>query len=83
MVFLRNVSGNVNARKIVKSILDLAKSLDMMTLTEGVETEEAVEFLQEAGCGRLQGYFYGKPMVYEDILKKLEDGTYRLSDKYI
>lgn len=83
MVFLRNFSGNENARKIVKSILDLAKSLNMMTLTEGVETEEAVEFLQEAGCGRLQGYFYGKPMVYEDILKKIEDGTYRLSDKYI
>ena len=51
--------------------------LDMMTLSEGVETQEAVDFLREAGCGRLQGYFYGKPMPYEDIIAKIEDGTYR------
>ena len=83
MVFLRNFSGNENSKKIIKSILELAKSLDMMTLTEGVENDEAVKFLQEAGCGRLQGYFYGKPMTLEDILARIADGTYVLSDKFI
>lgn len=83
MVFLKGFSGNDNAHKIIKSILDLARDLDMMTLTEGVETQEAVDFLQGAGCGRLQGYFYGKPMTYEEILAKLQDGTYRLSEHFI
>ncbi|MCR4926403.1 MAG: hypothetical protein K5927_00335 [Lachnospiraceae bacterium] len=35
------------------------------------------------GCGRLQGYFYGKPMTLDDILAKIADGTYVLSDKFI
>ncbi len=83
MVFLKNFTGNDNAHKIIKSILDLAKELGMMTLTEGVETQEAVDFLQGAGCGRLQGYFYGKPMTYEEIYAKLQDGTYRLAAEFI
>ena len=48
-----------------------------------VETEEAVDFLREAGCGRLQGYFYGKPMRYEELLEKINDGTLKLSEKHI
>lgn len=76
MEFLRNFNGNERSRNIIGSIIDLTRSLDMMTLSEGVETQEAVDFLKEAGCGRLQGYFYGKPMPYEDILAKIEDGTY-------
>ena len=77
MEFLKNFSGNENSRKIISTIIELAQKLDMMTLSEGVETQEAVDFLREAGCGRLQGYFYGKPMPYEDIIAKIEDGTYR------
>ena len=83
MVFLKNFTGNENAHKIIKSILDLAKDLGMMTLTEGVETQEAVDFLQSAGCGRLQGYFYGKPMTYDEIYAKLQDGTYKLAEEFI
>lgn len=82
MVFLRNFAGNENARKIIRSILDLAGELNMMTLTEGVESEEAIEFLQKAGCGRLQGYYFGKPMIYEDILARLKDGTYKLAESF-
>ena len=77
MEFLKNFSGNENSRKIISTIIELAQKLDMMTLSEGVETQEAVDFLREAGCGRLQGYFYGKPMPYEDIIAKIKDGTYR------
>ena len=81
MEFLKNFSGNMNSRKIISSVINLAKSLNMRTLCEGVETQEAVDFLREAGCGRLQGYYYGKPMVYEEILDKINDGTYRVSDR--
>jgi len=80
MEFLKNFSGNKDSRKIIRSIISLANELDMMTLTEGVETQEAVDFLKESGCGRLQGYFFGKPMPYEDILDKIGNGTFRLHD---
>ena len=83
MVFLKNFEGNQNSRKIIQSILELAKSLNMKTLTEGVETKEAVDFLHDAGCGRLQGYYYGKPMAYEEVLNGLEEGKYQLSENLI
>lgn len=83
MEFLKNFHNNQNSRKIISSIINLANSLNMMTLSEGVETEEAVDFLREAGCGRLQGYFYGKPMRYEELLEKINDGSLKLSEKHI
>ena len=83
MEFLKNFHNNQNSRKIISSIINLANSLNMMTLSEGVETEEAVDFLREAGCGRLQGYYYGKPMRYEELLEKINDGTLKLGEKQI
>lgn len=83
MVFLKNFGENPNSERIIKSIIELATSLNMKTLTEGVETQAAVEFLRKAGCGRLQGYFYGKPMKYEDVLAKIKNGEYTLSKQLI
>ncbi len=70
MVFLRGFKDNPNSRKIIKRVIELAEDLGINTLTEGVETEEMVEFLAEAGCGRLQGYYYGKPMPIHDFREK-------------
>jgi len=83
MEFLKNFHNNENSRKIISSIVNLAGELNMLTLSEGVETEEAVDFLREAGCGRLQGYYYGKPMRYEEILEKINDGSLKLGEKQI
>ncbi len=81
MVFLRGFSGNINSRIIIKNIIDLANKLHMETLAEGVETQEAVEFLNESGCDRLQGFYYGKPQTYDEILDKINDGTYKLAEE--
>ena len=80
MEFLRNFSGNGNSRNIISSIIALAEKLNMQTLCEGVETQEAVDFLREAGCGRLQGFYYGKPMPYKEILEKIENREFLLPD---
>lgn len=78
MEFLKCFDVNKNTRKIVETIIELAEKLEMKTLAEGVEDQSAAEFLKEAGCGRQQGYYYGKPMPYEEILARLKDGTFRL-----
>ena len=83
MEFLKNFHNNENSRKIISSIVNLAEDLHMLTLSEGVETEEAVDFLREAGCSRLQGYYYGKPMRYEEILEKIKDGSLKLGTTQI
>ena len=78
MKFLSNFSDNQKARQIIKNVINLANDLQMQTLTEGVETQEAYEFLREIGCGKLQGYLFGKPMPKAEFEAKLEDGTYTI-----
>ena len=78
MKFLSNFNGNKKARQILKNVINLAKDLEMQTLTEGVETQEAYEFLRENGCEKLQGYLFGKPMSKQDFLSKLSDSTYTI-----
>jgi EAL domain-containing protein (putative c-di-GMP-specific phosphodiesterase class I) len=47
---------------IVKTIIALAKNLNMKVIAEGVETKEQKEFMYENGCHEIQGYFYARPM---------------------
>ena len=55
----------------------------MKTLTEGVETEEQSKFLEEVGCGRLQGYLYGKPYKLEEFEGKIEEGKIVISENIL
>ena len=61
------------SRTILKSIISLAKALDMEVITEGVETPEQVEFLTEFGCDVFQGYYFAKPMPIKDFEKNYLD----------
>ncbi|RNF51077.1 phosphodiesterase [Marinomonas hwangdonensis] len=51
---------------IVKSTIQLAKSLDMKVIAEGIETKEQATLLIAMGCNTLQGYYYGKPSPMTD-----------------
>ena len=61
----------------------MADQIGMKTLCEGVETSEQAAFLEEACCGRLQGYLYGKPLSYDDLFARIKNGEYRLSKELI
>mgnify|MGYP001175449248 FL=1 len=63
--FIRNLT-NSN-RAIVKTIIALAKALQVKVIAEGVETEEHERFLQELNCDEVQGYYYSKPISASDI----------------
>ena len=78
MQFLRNFSDNDKVRPILKSIVNLAKDIGMQTLTEGVESEDAFEYLRSIGCERVQGYLFGKPMPKERLLEGITSGSYRV-----
>ncbi|WP_194608894.1 EAL domain-containing protein [Clostridium vitabionis] len=54
------------SRQIITSVVTMARMLGVQTLAEGVETREQVDFLKKIGCGRIQGFYYGQPMMYED-----------------
>ncbi len=56
-------------RAIIKSIIQVAKNLNVKVLAEGVETEEQFTFLRDNGCDIVQGYYFYKPMPASEIEK--------------
>ena len=56
---------NEDSRKIIRSIVLMAKEMGIHVLAEGAETKEHVDFLRSIGCEKIQGYYYGRPMPYE------------------
>ena len=58
---MANLTTRPDCAAIVCAITELAKSLDIRTTAEGVETQEQLELLRAAGCTRLQGYPLGFP----------------------
>ncbi len=65
MEFLRDMEGNQRSKTIVQSVIDMAKSLGIRTLVEGVETRSQRDFLRAAGCDMMQGYLFSKPIPLE------------------
>ena len=83
MDFLRGFKGTAKEKALISCVINLAEEIGMKTLCEGVETMEQAEFLESAHCGRLQGYLYGKPLSYDELLKKIKGGEYKLSKDVI
>ena len=61
------------SRDIMRSAITMAQDIGIRTLAEGVETLEQVEFLKSVGCGRLQGYYYGRPEPIEDMFLHMQE----------
>ncbi len=65
ILFVREISKN-NDSAIVDSIIQMAKSLDLITVAEGVETTTQLDYLHSKGCDLFQGYLLSKPLSEED-----------------
>jgi PAS domain S-box-containing protein len=65
--FVHSMTNTREARKIVAAIVGLGRSLDLVTIAEGVETEEQSEMLLRLGCRLGQGWLYGRPMLADQI----------------
>jgi diguanylate cyclase (GGDEF)-like protein/PAS domain S-box-containing protein len=59
--FVRDVLTDANDAAIARTILNLARSLDLGVVAEGVETAGQRDFLLRHGCKAFQGYFFGRP----------------------
>ncbi len=69
--FVRELMTRHDARAIVKTILELAQTLGMSTIAEGVEEPAQLALLREAGCGAIQGFMVARPMPRGDFLRLL------------
>lgn len=75
--FLDTVLDNKSDQKIVSTMIDLARVLNINVIAEGVEMLEQEEFLKVANCNKAQGYLYSKPLPKEEageILRRNSQG---------
>ncbi|PKP63543.1 MAG: diguanylate cyclase, partial [Alphaproteobacteria bacterium HGW-Alphaproteobacteria-9] len=61
--------GSAESLAIINAVVAMARSLDMTTTAEGVETAEEAELIRNLGCDKIQGYYFGRPMAANDARK--------------
>lgn len=57
---------------IIRAVVALSDSLGIATTAEGVETESELTMIQQLGCKKIQGYYFGRPMRFEDSMLLFE-----------
>jgi len=67
--FLLNWDDECNAQALVQGTIRLIDGLGLQVVAEGVETEDQVRILREAGCTRFQGYYFHKPLPMEEFIR--------------
>lgn len=65
--FITGLPGSANDAAITEAMLAMSRSLGLVTIAEGIETEAQHEFLKQAGCTEGQGYLYSYPLPPEEI----------------
>lgn len=69
--FIDGILTKENTASLVKTIIQMGKSLNFHIVAEGIETEEQAEFLKINECSFGQGYLFSKPLLPEDLPKKV------------
>jgi diguanylate cyclase (GGDEF)-like protein len=70
--FVRDLPARADSVAIVRAIADLARTLGMHTVAEGVETAAHLEKVEAAGCDQAQGYYFSRPVPAEQVLPAIE-----------
>jgi len=67
--FICDVTTNLNDAELVATIIELAHSMKLRALAEGVESESQLSFLKEHGCDEVQGYYYSHPLPADKLTR--------------
>ena len=73
--FIDNIARDAKGRGFVNAILQLAETLQLETIAEGVEQPEQRRALADLGCTHIQGYLYSRPMPGDETLRYLEHNS--------
>lgn len=67
--FIKDITTDRNAATIVIAIIDMAHTMNMQVIAEGVESEEQFNFLRQKGCDLVQGFYFCEPLPVNQLLK--------------
>lgn len=73
--FIRNLSDDEKDRRLVRTIIDLAKRLELRVVAEGIETQAVCDLVAEWGCDDGQGYHIARPMEADALLGWVGDNA--------
>ncbi|MBD2867722.1 EAL domain-containing protein [Paenibacillus arenilitoris] len=65
--FIRDITQNNNDKAIVATIIAMAQHLNMEVIAEGIETKDQLDILTDKDCGKIQGYYFSKPLSADDV----------------
>ncbi|HCG7478683.1 TPA: EAL domain-containing protein [Vibrio parahaemolyticus] len=71
--FVDNIEHDKKALNMVKNIIAIGKNFEMKVLAEGVETQRQRDQLEACGCDLIQGYFYSKPLSFDQLVSFVKD----------
>ena len=80
--FVRNVCTNPSDASIARAIISLGHSLGLQVVAEGVEAEEQLDYLRNAGCDQAQGYYIAMPMSGPDCEVFLRETAQKRPQNY-
>ena len=69
MKFLSSAINDKRSETILRYVLRMSEELGLFSLTEGVETKEQYDMLNEMGCNLFQGYYFAKPVPLDEFEK--------------
>ena len=75
--FIRDVATNADDAAITAAIVNMAKSLRLKVIAEGVEDEAQMSFLRAHQCDEIQGYYFSHPLTVDNVVHKLRGTTVR------
>ena len=73
--FIQDVAVNADAAAITSSIINMARSLNIKVIAEGVENEAQLSFLRAHHCDEIQGYYFSKPLTVKGVAEILRLGS--------
>ena len=72
---MRDISTDPDDQAIATAIVQMAHSLGMSTIAEGVETAEQLDFLRLRGCDQIQGYYFSRPLLPAVFAQFVQDNA--------
>lgn len=75
--FVRDIAIDPNDAAIVRAIVQMAHTLNLRVIAEGVENREMLQYLSSCQCDEVQGYHFAKPMPPDAFVDFIRDGVSR------